>query len=421
MKKFVVWLTVMVIVVFGATVNYGHAVTLTYWNPDKAFESAFHTVVERFQKKYPDIKVEIEWFPWKDLPDKLVITMQAGVGGPDVSVSAFPWTVGFASMGGLAQLDDYLDEWGQRDDFFEEPMTLTQWRGGTYSLPMGCDTMPLGYRTDLLEKAGIGGPPTTWWELMADALKLTQDTDGDGKTDVWGFSPFGDVPILWHVWTCFLWQQDVPILKGTLEEGYTVGFDNPRGVEVMQFLSDFQLRYKINPPGTVGQDFWDTLRLWKMGKLAMLIMQPAWADETKRERPDLPFATAVLPKGRKLAGKMGGRSLVILAASKHKEEAWKFIQFHEEFDSGYILGSGMMPIRKSHIEHPAYKKFLKENPIFKGHVEMVSISKVYPRIPEFEAISRAVVTNIQKMWMGTYTAEQANKALADEVTKLISR
>ena len=47
------------------------------------------------------------------------------------------------------------------------------------------------YNTKMFKEAGIEKAATTWDEFVADAKKLTKDTNGDGKPDQWGFTAAG--------------------------------------------------------------------------------------------------------------------------------------------------------------------------------------------------------------------------------------
>jgi multiple sugar transport system substrate-binding protein len=47
------------------------------------------------------------------------------------------------------------------------------------------------YNTKMFKAAGIEKAPVTWAEFVADAKKLTKDTNGDGKMDQWGFTAAG--------------------------------------------------------------------------------------------------------------------------------------------------------------------------------------------------------------------------------------
>ncbi len=55
------------------------------------------------------------------------------------------------------------------------------------------DTSPVGifFNKGLFDKFGVPYPPEdewTWDQFAETVKKLTKDTDGDGKTDVWGFA-----------------------------------------------------------------------------------------------------------------------------------------------------------------------------------------------------------------------------------------
>lgn len=65
---------------------------------------------------------------------------------------------------------------------------------GLMAAPQESSTGLLFYNKDLLDAAGIEAPGEspedrwTWEKLVAEAEKVTADTNGDGQTDVFGFT-----------------------------------------------------------------------------------------------------------------------------------------------------------------------------------------------------------------------------------------
>lgn len=91
-----------------------------------------------------------------------------------------------------------------------EPVT---YQGKVWGIPWVADALVLLCNWSVFEEAGITKPPTTWPEFEEVARKLTQDRDGDGTTDQWGFllkrrREFGS-----DIWASIVFQKDGALMK----------------------------------------------------------------------------------------------------------------------------------------------------------------------------------------------------------------
>ncbi|MDR1427940.1 MAG: ABC transporter substrate-binding protein [Bifidobacteriaceae bacterium] len=109
--------------------------------------------------------------------DDQVETMVAGNKAPDlVIVNLFDKTLGWYEARVTVDAQPYLTEWGLAETMKED--ALNEWRvggepdGALQGLPYSGFSWPVWYNTDLLEKAGVEGIPTTTDELIAAAEKL---------------------------------------------------------------------------------------------------------------------------------------------------------------------------------------------------------------------------------------------------------
>src|SRR5207244_3849477 len=70
-----------------------------------------------------------------------------------------------------------------------------------YALPRGYTPLVIVYNRDLLDRSGIAypGDDWTWDDFLRIARRLTRDTDGDGRIDVWG-AAFDRRPAFWLPW-----------------------------------------------------------------------------------------------------------------------------------------------------------------------------------------------------------------------------
>jgi multiple sugar transport system substrate-binding protein len=63
--------------------------------------------------------------------------------------------------------------------------------GKTSIMPWTLEALYVYYRPSYFKKAGITSTPTTFAEWLDDIRKCTMDTNGDGKTDVYGYGMRG--------------------------------------------------------------------------------------------------------------------------------------------------------------------------------------------------------------------------------------
>lgn len=78
---------------------------------------------------------------------------------------------------------------GDLNDYYPGILAVNEYEGGVYGLPWIAQPVVVYFNRGLFDAAGVDYPTTgwTWNDFMEKARALTQDTDGDGQTDQWGF------------------------------------------------------------------------------------------------------------------------------------------------------------------------------------------------------------------------------------------
>lgn len=155
-----------------------------------------------WQEKYPDIDIQLELHTsTADQLNKVMLTMGTEV-AHDIIDTAGTLLFSYVVNNGVVDIAPYLERDGLVDEWF--PHTLDEVRypfatgGGLYALPYDWVGGVLIYNKDLFDQVGMAYPDPSWtWEdLRVAARRLTQDTDGDGVPDIWGFHilDLGNVP-----------------------------------------------------------------------------------------------------------------------------------------------------------------------------------------------------------------------------------
>jgi multiple sugar transport system substrate-binding protein len=140
---------------------------LTVW----AWDGTIKDVVAGFEKKYPNVKVNLVN---AGTGDKQYTALQnavaAGNGVPDVAQIEYYAVLQFALAKSLANISGYGAS-GLKSDFTPGPWNAVTPTGGVYGLPLDSGPMALFYNKEVFDKYKIA-LPTTWTEYVEAARKL---------------------------------------------------------------------------------------------------------------------------------------------------------------------------------------------------------------------------------------------------------
>lgn len=279
----------------------------SYWDefPEEA--------IEAFNKEYPNIKIEHVSVPGDDYSQK-VNQMVAGNTAPDVMVSYETDYPRFAKGGAIEDLEPYLEksEKIDVDDFIPAVKELAEQTGGTYGLPWCYATELMFYNKDIFDKAGLDYPTDSWtWDDYAEAAKKLTVTEGP-KTTQWG----SDTLTFGGMWYALAGQAGDEVVKDNklaLNEGMT---------KALEFMNRLTNEDKSSPKPAAGSNVSD---LFASGQAAMS-MSGSWMATTYRD-VDFNWDIQTLPKENQAYNSLHTGFYTISSNSKHKEEAWKFVEF----------------------------------------------------------------------------------------------
>lgn len=173
----------------------GAELTFWYWADNTEQSDLIQSIVTSFNETNESgITVTAEEYPWDSggFTDSVFNALMGG-GGPDISTFKLQSGRTFAANNLLADMSSYVDAWedkSQIGDNVWEMMTNSTGDGKTSVLPWTLEALYCYYRPSYFEQAGVE-VPTTFDEFLTAIEKCTMDTDGDGKTDVYGFGMRG--------------------------------------------------------------------------------------------------------------------------------------------------------------------------------------------------------------------------------------
>jgi len=351
-KKVKISITMVAITIFvftlcsmGAT----QKITLKHWymswGPN--YGPVIEEIAKDFSKAHPNIKVEVEVVPWAEYVTKF-LTAVVGKAAPDTSEGSSYQPLKFAAMGEILPVDDIIEEWkvsGRLEDLYTENHKNYFWQDHYWALPVQIDPRALLYRKDLFMKAGLT-EPTNWQELLNAAQKLT-------KGDMYGYvceMSRGHGP-----------QQEmlyfaVQNAAYTLDEEGKLVFNNPRMVEVFEFIKKL---YKTMPPGVLGYKGNDAEMAFCEGKAAIFKASGVPTTHLSRDHPKFARNVGVMdtltgPAGIKAAAGWTN-PIMIYRQTKHPIEAKMWVRwFIKNLDKLYTSGDFAYPCFKSLASLPFY-------------------------------------------------------------------
>jgi len=129
-------------------------------------------MVAAFQKE-TGIAVNYNNLPYAQYPEAMV-TKFVGQAPVDTLWLSDGWLPEWAEAGWLAPLDGYPELMKYNSDVQDFCTQSMQYKGHQYGLTYYTDCMAFFYDADLLAKAGIKAPPTTWDEVIQQSLQIKQ-------------------------------------------------------------------------------------------------------------------------------------------------------------------------------------------------------------------------------------------------------
>ena len=320
---------------------------------------AFNEIARRFEAKTPGVKVETEGLAWGDLEGKIMASLAAGA-PPELSHGQPITCTALQAKGLLSPLDDVVNAIGEKN-IWEQVRRVCNVDGKQYGLVHAAGTALLIYRKDMAEKAGLK-PPKTWADLLANAKALTQDTNGDGKVDIYGISVPGD-----NLFINIILGEMIKANGGALfDTNNKPLMTDKKMIETLEFWREL---VKYAPPGWEGHGYLQTFQNLYGQKAAMMfqgygrgagMIEKFAPKEMANDKTFDVWLKPHGPSGNVPAVQVDEEPWMLFKAAKNQKEAIEFLKFFYQDDNylEYIRSVPIhfFPITKSLRQSAAYKE-----------------------------------------------------------------
>ncbi len=320
-----------------------------------------------------------------------LLTAAIGGGAPDVATFKLTATPAFVNNGQLANLDEFIANWADKDQINENLYNTMKQASGTdsiYVMPWNTQVLYVYYRPSMFKAAGIG-VPTTYEEFLEACKKLTHD-------GVYGFgmrgSNGGQEP-----WGCFLYAGG-----GDWEH-----MDSEGAIKGMQDYIDLYKNGYV--PETAPNDgFSQVIDNFKSGLTAMTIHHigsSAQMIETFGDDVD----AFIFPKGEGQWTSMGDTETVMFESCANKEAAFEWMAYLAtgKGQETWCTVTGNVPVAARVQALPQFQ----ENKFMKVSIEGAPVAGILPVRDTTTQWIKDWPGVIQQALLGDITAEECMKQL----------
>lgn len=328
--------------------------------------------VKGFEAAYPNIKVKVvNLGGGAQTYTKLLTTLKAGTGAPDVAQIEYGYLPAFADTGGLADLSTLGA--GSYKQYFV-PWTWGQVSPdgkAVFAIPQDTGPFAMVYNSEGLKKYGVA-VPKTWAEYATAASTVSAKSGGKVKLGNF-YSTFAP----WFM--ALAWADGGQFYKRD-GDSWVQTLNNPSAKKVLNFWYGMIKKGDVGTLNAFTSDYWNAAGAGQV----LTQMEAAWGpggyagslkDKTAGawRAADLPQWTA---GGTVKSGNWGGSSNVVTAQSKNKEAAVLFslwLNLSQSAISNNWTNGGLFPASDAGLDFAVLKDKTKNPSKFFGGQDLSAV------------------------------------------------
>lgn len=288
-------------------------------------------ILNDFEKSNPDIKIDFLHIP-QNYFQKIHLLFASNT-APDVIFINNLYLPIYANAG---MLDEITPEKISTDGFYEKSLDALSFKGKLYAVPRDVSNLVIYYNKNLFDKYHVNYPQKDWTldDFLETALKLTH------RPDVFGISFEKDV----LYFLPYLMSEGGGILSDDTE---TQIINTAESQKAINFYADLRNKYHVAPQKRESASA-TMAQMFLQQKLAMHL-SGRWLVPKYREVAGFDWDIAQFPKGTNGSiVPMDASGWAVSKSSKHKNEAYKLIQYLSSTESleKFAQSGLVVPARK---------------------------------------------------------------------------
>lgn len=361
----------------------------------------------QLKEMYPGATVEIVPLDWSRLEEQLLTSKAAGT-MPDLFRMGASF-VAIAADNELALvLDDRLDAWGQRDDFYAGALGTCQWNGKTWGLPQLTSPRHYCYRKDLSDDAGVTIADDWDWDQYLEAAIAATKYEGD-KIVQMGSSVDRDL------------QEFIGVLVsggGSLLKGGKAAFNSEAGIWALGWIKE---RNNSVAPEGFAPLAESPIPYLATGQVVIQYGHPGyWYTQVKTHAPDkADFVTVPMPPIKAARVAMTNTDWIAVGVTtKHADAAWDLLKLHMSAEAliAFNEGIGYLPPRKSAADQAEYLKGPQLAKVAQNMEAFGIPFAITPGYVKFDAVIRPM---IEAVVLGQQTVEEGLAEAEKEINDIM--
>lgn len=381
---------------------------------DSEFSRTQRALYREFEAKNPGVKIRIEGVPGsQEYVSKMLLSFIAGT-EPDILTLDASSAAVFINNGVLSDLKPLAekDKAFSFEDYFPNVVAIAARGDKVYAVPSDFTPMVMYYNKRLFREAGVPYPKPGW--TYADFLDKAKMLTKKGQ---YGFKFTNWMP----GWVTWIWNQGGDVLdpQGTTARG---ALDSAKTRETIQFIDDLIRVHRVSPSlsqtaslgvdlFTNGQAAMEISGHWAMVGYSVAPKDAKGQPLLKMEDVGVVELPTQLTKSQTVMYEAG---FAIGKNCKHREAAWKFIQFMtSEYAQRKLNKTGIAVSARKDIaaerakKDPREMEFLKIIPSARG--PWGATVEGYDNV---ETVGQKMMDNVLQ---GALPLDQALKRAVDEI------
>ena len=292
-------------------------------------------------------------------------------------------------------------------DYYPSMLADLMYEGKLYGIPYNRSTQGFFVNNDVLRKAGLGAPATTWDEFRAASEKIKSM----GKDYYYGYAFFHQ--FLFDA-IAYTWGADISTPDGN------VRLNSP---ELVQMFTYFQKMYTdgllLMQPVLVG-GFEEQNGAFLDGKVATVFQTTSFFPTAQSLLKNYDWSFEFIPAGNgghavTIGG--GNFSITSKATPRETKAAGEFLTYMSspEIVAEFFMGTGNLPTREAAMKLPAVQEYLRDNPSAAKMIAQLAYGKPAPSITKN---IRDIFNRVNDMISRIILKGENPKTVLDEYTRV---
>lgn len=374
--------------------------TIEMWMPpnsatDVSDKEGWDEIVAPFAKEH-GVTVNVTIVPWESYEEKYLTGISSGQ-GPDVGYMYLEMIGDYIARDQLIPFDEYLTD-ADRENFIY--LEQGSFQGKQYAMPLVVGAARvMFYNKDILSRAGVDTPPSTWDEFREACLKV-QAIGEIPHVAPWGTPNRG---VMNSIYFPFLWQNGGALFS---EDGTKTAFNSPEALGAVNYLHGL-LTDGLMPDSVTGMTQEQSDDMFRQGKVAFYVSNTSQIETLSNDGAiDIDF----IPSLAKVQAKtfVAADSMVILKSAKNASLCAELIKYLEAGPqmSQFHTWAPFPPI--GHDEPYA------DDPRFEDlYTNQTELFQSLPAVRNSTAAYNELYKNLQMVMLGQKSPEEALKDAAE--------